>query len=347
VRVAKWFIALLVPLIGLAVAGLAWADHRAAERIPRGAVVGGVPVGNLTEPQALAKLDQQIGAQARRSATVSLRGRTIRLSAKRAGVQLDIPAAVHRAFMAGREGSFVDRGLRAVRNQELNVREPVHVTVDRSKVRKFVASLARRAEEEPVDAELELSVQRVAVKPGRSGRRLGARELLTKRLVTAMSTPGAPRKLKAKTVAVAPTVTAEKLWDQNPTVVTVSHASKTATVFVRGKVAQRYHVAVGDPKYPTPNGQFVVQGMQKNPTWTVPNSDWAGDLAGQVIPGDDPRNPLVARWIGFDGSVGFHGTKDLASLGRAASHGCVRMDPNDVKDLYERVEVGTTVLVGA
>ena len=59
-----------------------------------------------------------------------------------------------------------------------------------------------------------------------------------------------------------------------------------------------------------------------------------------------PDNPLVARCIGFDGSVGFHGTAEVASLGQAASHGCVRMDPADVKDLFTRVNVGTTVFVG-
>ena len=54
----------------------------------------------------------------------------------------------------------------------------------------------------------------------------------------------------------------------------------------------------------------------------------------------------MARWIGFSGSVGFHGTREAASLGHAASHGCVRMDPKDVIDLFDRVQVGTPVLVG-
>ena len=67
--------------------------------------------------------------------------------------------------------------------------------------------------------------------------------------------------------------------------------------------------------------------MQKNPPWNVPQSAWAGDLAGETIPGGDPRNPLVARWIGFNGSVGFHGTASAGSLGTAASHGCIRMAP--------------------
>ena len=85
--------------------------------------------------------------------------------------------------------------------------------------------------------------------------------------------------------------------------------------------------------------------MQKNPAWNVPQSDWAGKLAGQTIPGGDPRNPLVARWIGFNGSVGFHGTASIASLGSAASHGCVRMSPGDVTDLFEQVTTGTPVYV--
>ena len=55
--------------------------------------------------------------------------------------------------------------------------------------------------------------------------------------------------------------------------------------------------------------------MQVDPPWNVPQSDWAGDLAGQTIPGGDPANPLVARWIGFNGSVGFHGTASIGSIG--------------------------------
>nr|MBA3748639.1 L,D-transpeptidase [Solirubrobacterales bacterium] len=98
-------------------------------------------------------------------------------------------------------------------------------------------------------------------------------------------------------------------------------------------------------EYPTPTGRFAVQTMQKNPAWNVPQSEWAGSLAGETIPSGDPRNPLVARWIGFNGGVGFHGTASSGSLGTAASHGCIRMSPPDVIDLFERVSTGTPVLV--
>jgi lipoprotein-anchoring transpeptidase ErfK/SrfK len=87
-----------------------------------------------------------------------------------------------------------------------------------------------------------------------------------------------------------------------------------------------------------------VQDKQVNPYWHVPNSDWAGSLAGQVIP-PGPSNPLQARWIGIAGGAGIHGTSDIGSLGSAASHGCVRMSVSDVIELYDRVEYGDPIYV--
>jgi lipoprotein-anchoring transpeptidase ErfK/SrfK len=77
----------------------------------------------------------------------------------------------------------------------------------------------------------------------------------------------------------------------------------------------------------------------------VPNSDWAGELAGQTIPPGDPENPLKARWLGFFDGQGIHGTDQISSLGKSASHGCIRMAIKDVKQLYAQVREGTPVFV--
>ena len=77
----------------------------------------------------------------------------------------------------------------------------------------------------------------------------------------------------------------------------------------------------------------------------MPDSDWAGSLAGQTIP-PGPDNPLKARWMGIYNGAGIHGTDDTGSLGSAASHGCVRMSVPDVIDLYDRVDVGTPIYIG-
>jgi lipoprotein-anchoring transpeptidase ErfK/SrfK len=74
-------------------------------------------------------------------------------------------------------------------------------------------------------------------------------------------------------------------------------------------------------------------------------SSWAGSLAGRVIPGGAPDNPLKARWLGIQDGVGIHGTAEEWSIGSRASHGCIRMRVADVIALYPRVPVGTPVLI--
>jgi lipoprotein-anchoring transpeptidase ErfK/SrfK len=95
----------------------------------------------------------------------------------------------------------------------------------------------------------------------------------------------------------------------------------------------------------TPAGLFSITSKQVNPAWHVPNAAWAGSLAGQVIPGGAPNNPLKARWLGITDGVGIHGTAEDWSIGSRASHGCIRMHVHDVIALYPRVPIGTPVLI--
>uniref|UniRef100_A0A832M353 L,D-transpeptidase n=1 Tax=Oscillatoriales cyanobacterium SpSt-402 TaxID=2282168 RepID=A0A832M353_9CYAN len=102
-----------------------------------------------------------------------------------------------------------------------------------------------------------------------------------------------------------------------------------------------YPVAVGKPGWETPVGTFEIIQMIENPGWTNP-------FTGEVVP-PGPENPLGERWIGFwtDGTnyIGFHGTPSRESVGRAASHGCVRLYNEDIRELYTLVAMGTTVTV--
>jgi lipoprotein-anchoring transpeptidase ErfK/SrfK len=109
------------------------------------------------------------------------------------------------------------------------------------------------------------------------------------------------------------------------------------------KLLNKYPVAIGKKKWETPQGDWKVRLMLKNPGWT---NFKTGE---QLAPG--PDNPLGERWIGFwtDGKdeIGFHGTTNLSSIGRAASHGCVRMSNKNVKEMYRLVKLGTVVQVRA
>lgn len=334
-------------MAGLPVAGLAWADHSAADRVPEGVRIGGIEVGGLKSRTAVERLRSGIGAPLGRAVRLTVDGETSTLTAREAGVSLDVESAVDRAVRRGRQGSFLARGWREISGHELRASLPVTVRVDRRAVRHFVDSVAAGVAVPAQAAALTVSVEHIGISEARAGRRLSDPAGLARRVLRSLRSVRSSRRLHASTETVQPAVSEDSLWAAHPTVVTVSHDARLARVFERGAVVKTYRVAVGDPEFPTPQGQFSVQSKQVDPAWNVPDSEWAGDLAGETIPGGDPRNPLKARWIGFDGSVGFHGTADVASLGQAASHGCIRMDPTDVKDLFERVDVGTTVYVGA
>jgi len=109
-----------------------------------------------------------------------------------------------------------------------------------------------------------------------------------------------------------------------------------------------YPVAIGQPRWPTPTGHFQVSEMVENPDFLV--FDFNNPNArnrGRVPPG--PNSPLGLRWIAFSEAygwaVGFHGTAKTQFLGQAVSHGCVRMANPDVVKMYDKIKVGTPVVV--
>jgi lipoprotein-anchoring transpeptidase ErfK/SrfK len=114
-----------------------------------------------------------------------------------------------------------------------------------------------------------------------------------------------------------------------------------------GPTSEGFPVAIGRQQYPTPTGEFQINEMVMNPDFL--RFDWNNPSRelGRIPPG--PTNPLGLRWIGFANAhgwtVGFHGTAKTSVLGQAVSHGCVRMRNSDVVKLYERVKLGTKVIV--
>jgi L,D-transpeptidase ErfK/SrfK len=105
-------------------------------------------------------------------------------------------------------------------------------------------------------------------------------------------------------------------------------------------------VAIGDVEDPTPVAEFRIGTKRKDPTWNVPRSirREKPDLPEQVPPG--PDNPLGDRWMTLGNtSYGIHGTNVRWSIGRIATHGCVRLYESDMRSLYERVPTGTRVQI--
>ena len=112
----------------------------------------------------------------------------------------------------------------------------------------------------------------------------------------------------------------------------VDLSERTLTVFdQQGEIAS-YRVSVGSPEHPTPTGGFGIRRMVWNPRWVPPDSPWAKGARARA-PGD-PANPMQVVKIFFrEPAYYIHGTPSENSLGEAASHGCLRMAPDDVKEL--------------
>lgn len=109
----------------------------------------------------------------------------------------------------------------------------------------------------------------------------------------------------------------------------------TLTVHSHGYFVKRYTIGTGKD-HSTPTGKFVVKDKLVDPTYYGPDG---------VIANDDPTNPLGERWIDIGDSYGIHGTIDPASIGKAESKGCVRMQNDDVAEVYDLLGVGSEVVI--
>ena len=115
-------------------------------------------------------------------------------------------------------------------------------------------------------------------------------------------------------------------------------------LFRNGAFEKFYPVAIGQPgRFATPTGQLELISRVKNPTWMPP--EWAGLGSDTVVPAG-PDNPLGDRWMGLSmPGLGLHSTTQPSSIGSAASHGCMRMYPSGIHELFEKVKVGMPVRI--
>lgn len=121
-------------------------------------------------------------------------------------------------------------------------------------------------------------------------------------------------------------------------VIVVSLEDRKLALVEDGQIKKVYPVAVGKPSTPSPVGTFTIERRVANPVYHHDGKT--------VQPG--PNNPVGTRWMGLSvRGYGIHGTNAPNSIGKAASHGCIRMAKADLEELYTMVAVGDTVeLVG-
>jgi lipoprotein-anchoring transpeptidase ErfK/SrfK len=138
--------------------------------------------------------------------------------------------------------------------------------------------------------------------------------------------------------ATAPAQTAEvserRTVSQSARRIVVSIPHRKLALIDGDRVIKTYDIAVGAQASPSPNGEFQISQRLENPGYYHPGTI--------VAPGNG--NPLGTRWIGLNiKGFGIHGTNRPRSIGKNASHGCIRLRNHDVEDLFSRVQVGDRV----
>jgi lipoprotein-anchoring transpeptidase ErfK/SrfK len=343
---SRTFIAVGVALATLLLlAGGVYAyDASRAPLIAQGVTVAGLHVGGLEPAQAQARLERSFLARLEEPIVVSRGKRTWKLGPKEARIRANIDAMVARAVEVSDEGNILERSFRRLTNGEVDQSLEPEVSYSKAAVVRLMDRIRRSVERDPVNAEVDISASGVTTKAGRTGRALLASRL-HEDIRAAIVSPSAERRFKAQVRKVQPKVRHKDLVKKYPVVLIADRGSFRLHVYKDLSLAKTYPIAVGKAGNETPAGEYSIANKAVNPAWTVPDSDWAGELRGQVIPGGVPENPLKSRWLGIYDGVGIHGTSDRASIGSNASHGCLRMLVEDVEDLYPQVPVGAPIYI--
>jgi lipoprotein-anchoring transpeptidase ErfK/SrfK len=143
--------------------------------------------------------------------------------------------------------------------------------------------------------------------------------------------------VRAQKAAEAPAVRAEMnvpAQRMATRMIVVSLQDRRLALVENGVVTAVYPVAVGKTSTPSPTGTFTIVNHIINPTYYH---------HGEVIPAG-PENPVGNRWMGLNiPGYGIHGTNVQRSIGKAVSHGCIRVGRRNLEKLFAQVRVGDTV----
>ena len=323
-------------LAGAGAAALQRYDASRDDVIAEGIVVAGIDVGGMTAREARRVLERRLDRRLQRPIQLEYGERRFVLDPGLVHVRANPAEVVRTALAESRDGNFLTRSLRDLTGEGVDMNAPVEIDYSRRAVARVVAGLRREIDRPVREAKSTASFEGVHISESQVGVEVLGRRLeaaIGRRLVQQER----PRTVAVPTRRVKPKTTTEELEKRYETFLAISRSRRELRLFEDQKLVRSYRVGIGAAGFATPAGMYEIESKAADPAWYVPNKPWAGELAGKVIPSGDPRNPIKDRWMGFHDGAGIHGTADVASVGTAASHGCIRMIPSQVIELYDRV----------
>ena len=346
---SRILLVLISTLLLMLSATLAWGvvlDYQARGLVPKGVSVVGHDLSGMTEAQARAAIEEAVSTPMLRPLTVTGKKKTWTLDPKGI-VTIDVDSMLSSAYAPRRTATLVQR----LNSQLTGVQLPADIkpvyTVDSNAITSWVAQTAAQVDRKPVDAKRTLVVAKYAFKIKKSVK--GAKVNQAGAVAQISQTLSADAALSsAERVAALPVKTLKpKIVESSfKTALFVSLSQCRIRLYKGAKLVKTYMCAPGRPAYPTPTGDFKIQSKQRYAPWINPGTAWAASMPAR-IPGG-PGNPMGTTKIGITWpGVFMHGVPpgEYGSIGTHASHGCMRMMPGAVLDLYGRVKIGDPVYI--
>jgi lipoprotein-anchoring transpeptidase ErfK/SrfK len=341
-------VAILATVLGvllLTAGGAAYAAYRyesaRSDRILPGVAVAGVDVGDMTRQEALAAVRAEASAELDRRLVVSADDKHWNVTHGELGERAAIESAVDEAVALTTSYGTFDRFWHRFRDEPVDAAFDLDYRIGGDAVDRLVQKIAKSVFVPAVDAAFGMTpdANGIDLTYAKTGQKLDA-EAAVETIRAAVEHDRAKVELSMR--PVRPKVTQDSM---GPTIVV--HVDRNQLELYDGfDLVHTWSVATAKPGYTTPTGVWSIWDKRENPTWYNPALDSWGAGLPAVIPGG-PGNPMGTRAIYIDapGLIRIHGTTDPASIGRYASHGCIRMFNEDVEKLFDVIPVGAHVVV--
>jgi lipoprotein-anchoring transpeptidase ErfK/SrfK len=341
---AFWFgLVALIAFVALSLAAIV-GDYVMLAYVPRGVTVVGRDLSNLGDPELRAAIDQHVATPAMQPLTVAGDGKSWQLDPKGI-VTVDVDAMVEQAYAPAHKATMLTRLWSRITGEPMLIQvQPVYAVATEPLAR-WVADTAATVNRQPVDATRTVVKYKIQVTPevlGATVDETASVDVISSALTAEAALTPEGRSVTLPVSTLTPKVTTAKFKKA----IVVSISQRRVYLYDGAELVKTYRCAPGQPAWPTPKGDFVIVRKQANAAWFNPHSSWSANMP-DMIPGG-PGNPMGDRKIGINWpGVFLHGIppSEYSSIGTAASHGCMRMMPASIHDLYPRVKVGDPVYI--
>jgi lipoprotein-anchoring transpeptidase ErfK/SrfK len=319
-------------------------DYETLGLVARGVTVANHDLSGMTASQVSATVVDAVSTPMRQPLTVTGDSKTWTLDPS-GMVFVDENAMLKQAYAPSLNASLFTRLMSRVAGQPLPADVKPVYSIDATAVAGWVSQTAQQVDRKPVNAKRTAVHYAIHITPavyGASVDTTAAVQQISLALSAESALSSSSRVASLPVIPVKPRV----LESSFKMAIVVSLSESKVRLYQGAKLVKTYPCAPGQPAWPTPTGDFVIVDKLTNAPWINPNSAWSASMPA-VIPGG-PNNPMGDRKIAINyPGVFLHGIppSEYGSIGTHASHGCMRMMPSAIHDLFPRVRIGDPVFI--